>query len=276
MTARRLVGCLVLCIALTVGLTLVACDGAGEGSAGSGGPSLPTDGDPSLDDPSLIVPEDGATLMVPWTLGDITCEQLFIGSLEARALNGETVVKSATATCPSADSQGSIAITGVAAGTYEVEIEGFDTLGEPRFIGASDEPVTVDRAEVSVDTVRIGPKPATMLVSWVAPSGGCVESGITDIELELLDASFAPLDFESVSTGCETGGVSQVSDEPVDGALSLEVDPADQMIVRIWGLDAEGIRVAKGARAGVDLGLGDHIDLKVTLKKCPEQPCGED
>lgn len=211
-------------------------------------------------------PGTPGTLRAHWTLGPVvTCDDLHLVSLEARAMAGSLALASAVGPCDPAAADGTLTLVEVPPGAYQVVVLGFDTEGVPTYRGESSGSVAVpDGGEADSLPIRLEEAPARLVVDWDV-GGKCSNAGIDRVLVSLFDAKGFPLEVAPRQVECDaTFDDPELGDE-VPGVLFGALPSADDLIVAVDALDAAGAPAGSGVLPHVDLPAGQVVEVLVVV-----------
>lgn len=212
-------------------------------------------------------------LVVHWSEGaTATCGGRGHVTVEARLMTGTEVVYSGTGTCPTASSEGTIAIMNVTPGTYKLEVEAIDADDQGTYLGTVDRQKVAEGKTTDTASVTLAPKLARLHVDWTIPGGKCSSSNIKNVQVSL----YYKATNESILQGAPTkvtcdNTVPNPDDptKPIAGVVFEDLERDADAVVVVDGYDAANKKVATGRSETLDIGFGDELDIVVAVTAIP-------
>lgn len=191
-----------------------------------------------------VEPLGEGSLALNWAVSPSGCEAAGVEVVEVRATGPEARIERF------ACSRGGVELMDLVAGSYRVELVGFESSGQATF-SAEPRSVTVDSdASAAVGTFRLLAKPASVDVAWRFDNGRvCGANDVTHVVVAVFD----DLDYEITRKRfpCD-GGVGTIDALRAGGYLA-EVVGFDDMSAIWHGTTA--FKVNRGEELDVDIEL---------------------
>jgi len=222
-------------------------------------------------------PQAPGSAVVEWNLGPVAdCSGTGIATVRAQALSGDAdtdPAASSEAPCESdtAPVSGSIELTDLTPGAYDIVVEGLDSSGNPIYEHVDGTRVTVPEGEaVSTDDLTLEVKRGYLVVDWNV-GGKCSTSGVTTVNVSLFEADGTPLEGEHAApqeAPCDNAFEDVIPNLAGSGAgvAFLKLKPNDGLTVLVEGKDDAGDVVMRGTEAEVSLGAGETKEIVVDLE----------
>jgi hypothetical protein len=202
------------------------------------------------DEPAAL---PGGAMQLSWLVGTGGCEASGVDTVGVALVGGSS-------TTPTVYSypcgQGSVTLSDLAPGTYDVSLYGNDPSGVARFGGQASNVQVRSEGTTTVATIRLSALPARIDVAWYFENGRlCSYNNVEDIEITLFRD-----EYEIFSTTSECG----------PGTLLLEDIQADTYVIDLLGRDSQGVARFNG-QDEVIVERGDTAQVEIRLMEIAQQ-----
>ena len=222
-------------------------------------------------------PKSPGSAVVHWTLGPVAdCSGTGIATVRAQALSGEAEsdpAASAEVPCDSdaAPVSGSIELTALSPGAYDIVVEGLDDSGSAIYEHVEGTRVTVPEGEaVDTDDLTLEVKRGYLVVDWNV-GGKCSSSGVSTVNVSLFETDGTPLEGDHAApqeAPCDNSFEEEVPNlsGTTAGVAFLKLKPNDGLTVLVEGRDEAGDVVMRGTQDEVALTAGETKEIIVDLE----------
>ena len=222
-------------------------------------------------------PKAPGSAVVHWDLGPVaTCAGTGIATIRAQALSGDEETDPAASVEASCDSEtapvsGSIELTELSPGAYDIVVEGLDDTGNAIYEHVDGTRVTVPEGEaVDTDDLTLEVKRGYLVVDWNV-GGKCSTSGVSTVNVSLFETDGTPVEGEHAApqeAPCDNAFEDEVPNlsGTAAGVAFLKLKPNDGITILVEGKDDVGEVVMRGTQTDVALTAGETKEIVVELE----------
>ncbi len=214
------------------------------------------------------------SVQVFWAPGGMSCADANIANARVRVLDGtDDLVPPVTAACQVGQSDAGQVVPGVPAGTWSVRVEGLDADGNADFAGRQDNVTVRGGEQTSVPAIALVMLPSTVRLTWSFAGGGlCSGNGVATVDVSVFDKVPQLVFPPSGVSGAYACDPPLTADNPQGGVLLSPLPGNHDLVVHLFGLDAQGKRTWVGS-SPVTTTAGKTTDLAVSIQACTGAAC---